>query len=64
MMPRLRYDKNGNCIGSHTMLFDEIPDDYVVDSIFLNGKFGDLSSLGMFKHLKGYYADKPLKNMI
>lgn len=61
MMPRLRYDQNGNCIGSHTMIFDEIPDDYVVDSIFLNGKFGDLSNLGIFKHLKGYYADKPLK---
>ena len=60
MLPRLRYDKNGNCIGSHTMLFDEIPDDYKVSAVFLNGKFGDLSNLGVMKHLKCIYADKDL----
>ena len=61
MQLRPRFDKNGSFIGSHRMLFDEIPDDFVVDTVFLNVKFGDLSYLGVYKHLKEYYADKPLK---
>lgn len=59
---RERYDNNGNLIGLHNMVFDEIPDGFVVKTIFTNDKkFVDLSYLGIYKHLTEQYADKDLK---
>lgn len=58
---RIRYDENGNYISGHKMVFDNIPDDYKVKTIFLNNKLADLSYLGIYKHLRELYADKKLK---
>ena len=58
---RERFDENGNLIGSHRMVFDEISDDFVIKTIFLDNKFADLSFLGIYKYLKELYADKDLK---
>ncbi len=59
---RERFDENGNWIGSHMMIFDSIPDDYVVNTIFdKDNKYTDLSYLGVFRSLKAEYADKELK---
>lgn len=58
---RIRYDENGNYISGHKMVFDNIPDDYKVKTIFLNNKLADLSYLGIYKHLRELYADKELK---
>lgn len=49
---RDRYDESGNCIRKHNMLFDEIPDDYVVKKVILDDKVFDLSSLGVMKHIR------------
>ena len=32
---RKRYDETGKCIGAHNMVFDEIPDDYVIKRLSL-----------------------------
>ena len=49
---RNRYDEKGKLIGAHNMIFDNIPDDYEVQSIFQNEKIFDLSYLGVMKHLR------------
>ena len=58
---RYRYDENGEIIGSHSMVFDSIPDDYQVESIFVfDDMFPDLSYLGILGHLKEYYSQRNL----
>lgn len=59
---RYRYDNKGEIIGSHSMVFDSIPDDYQVESIFVfDDKFPDLSYLGVLGHLKEYYSQRELE---
>lgn len=54
---RERFDECGNCIGAHNMIFDEIPDDYVVKRVILNDKVFDLSYLGVMKYLRDNNID-------
>lgn len=49
---RERYDSNGNLIGYHSMIFDNIPDDYKIKSIMLKDKVYDYSYLGVMRHLR------------
>ena len=59
---RKRFDSNGNCIGSHNMLYDEIPDDYEIKRVILSDKVLDLSYLGVMKYLRSIKADKCLED--
>ena len=60
-MLRCRYDENGKIVGSHSMVFDSIPDDYQIETIFVSGtKFPDLSHLGILSYLKEYYSQREL----
>lgn len=69
---RNRYDENGNIIGAHRMVFDEIPDEYQIVPIILDG-FLDYSFLGIAKHLRDigikeyndnyYYSEEVLSNL-
>lgn len=54
---RKRFDSYGNCIGAHNMVFDEIPDDYVMKKVVLDDKVFDLSYLGVMKHLRSIKVD-------
>ena len=49
---RARYDENGKMIGSHNMIFDDVPDDYQVGKFLLSGQVPDLSFLSVMKHLR------------
>ena len=49
---RARYDDNGKLIGSHNMIFDDIPDDYQMKKVLLTEKVPDLSYVGIMKHLR------------
>jgi len=49
---RPRYDENGKLIGSHNMIFDDIPDNYQIRPFLLYDKVHDLSYLGVMKHLR------------
>lgn len=51
-MMRERFDSQGNIIGAHNMIFDDIPDDYEMQKIILEQKVYDLSSLGVMKYLR------------
>lgn len=49
---RARYDSNGNIVGCHRMIFDDIPDDYQIKRVIFDDKVYDLSYLGVMKHLR------------
>jgi len=49
---RPRYDENGKLIGSHNMIFDDMPDDYQMRQFLLSDKVRDLSYLGVMKYLR------------
>lgn len=49
---RARYDENGNISSYHRMVFKSIPDDYEMKTILTDGKFSDLSHVGIMKHLR------------
>lgn len=61
---RNRYDENGNLIGAHNMIFDNIPDDYEVQKVLLNDKVYDLSYLGVMKHLRTIKAGEEFDDNI
>ena len=52
MKMRPRYNEAGELIGSHNMIFDDVPDDYQIGSFLISGKMKDLSYLGVLKHLR------------
>lgn len=57
---RERHEKDG-LVRYHDVLFNSIPDNYKINSIFSeNGEFYDLSYLGLQKFLTETYADKEL----
>ncbi len=49
---RKRYDENGNLIGYHNMIFDNIPDNYQIKKVILEDRVYDLSYVGVMKHLR------------
>lgn len=53
---RDRYDKDGNVIGAHRMVFDIIPDDYEMKTVLIPGKVVDLSDLGIMRYLRDIKA--------
>ena len=55
---RARYDENGKLLGFHNMVFDDIPDDYQMKTIFPNIDLPDLSFLGVIKYLRDIKAAK------
>lgn len=59
---RKRFDTNGKCIGAHNMVFDEIPDDYIIKKVILNDKVFDLSYLGVMKHLRSIKVDETFED--
>lgn len=59
---RKRYDATGKCIGAHNMVFDEIPDDYVIKRVILDDKVFDLSYLGVMKHLRSIKVDESFED--
>ena len=61
-MMRLRYNKDGAVIGSHNMIFDDVPDDYQVRAFLTSGKVIDLSYLGAIKHLRNIEAAEEFAN--
>ena len=52
MSMRLRYDENGNENRWHNMIFDDMPDDYIMRQILLNNGFRDVSYVGFMKQLR------------
>ncbi len=54
---RKRYDSNGDLIGYHSMVFDNIPDDYKIKSIMLKDKVFDLPYLGVMRYLRDKKVD-------
>ena len=61
---RERYDNDGNIIGTHNMVFDEIPDDYELKQVLLPDKVVDLSYLGVMRHLRDIKAGEEFKDDI
>lgn len=59
---RERYDNDGNVIGTHNMVFDEIPDDYELKQVLLPDKAVDLSYLGVMRHLRDIKAGEEFKD--
>ena len=49
---RPRYDENGNENRWHNMIFDDMPDDYIIRKIITVGRFRDLSYVGAMKLLR------------
>ena len=49
---RDRFDSQGNLIGAHNMIFDDIPDDYEIQKFILEQGVYDLSYLGVMKYLR------------
>lgn len=71
---RARYDENGNVRSYHRMIFDNVPDDYKMQSVLSGEKFTDLSYVGIMKHLRSkekiedfsdneYYSSEVLSHM-
>lgn len=52
MSMRPRYDENGNEYRWHNMIFDDMPDDYIMRQILLNNGFRDVSYVGFMKQLR------------
>lgn len=52
MSMRPRYDENGNEYRWHNMIFDDMPDDYIIRQILLNNGFQDVSYVGFMKQLR------------
>lgn len=52
MSMRLRYDENGNENRWHNMIFDDMPDDYIMKKILLSNGFRDVSYVGFMKQLR------------
>jgi hypothetical protein len=48
---RARYDENGNERSYHQMIFDNVPDDYEMQSVLTGEKFTDLSYVGIMSIL-------------
>ncbi len=59
---RARYDENGKLLGFHNMVFDDIPDDYQMKTIFPNIDLPDLSFLGVMKYLRDIKAAKEFED--
>lgn len=53
---RNRYDSDGKLVGAHNMIFDDIPDDYVMKTVLTGDKFCDWSYVGIMKHLRTIQA--------
>lgn len=49
---RPRYDENGNEFRWHNMIFDDMPDDYLIRKILLDNGFQDVSHVGFMKQLR------------
>mgnify|MGYP000000724290 FL=1 len=49
---RLRYDDKGKIIGAHNMVFDDMPDDYRVQNVLIDGGVQDLSYTAFMKQLR------------
>lgn len=49
---RARYDESGNLKGYHNMIFDNIPDDYVIQKVIFEDKVYDLAYVGVMKYLR------------
>ncbi len=71
---RARYDENGNIRSYHQMIFDNVPDDYEMQSVLTGERFSDLSYVGLMKHLRTkekiedfsnneYYSSEVLSHM-
>lgn len=71
---RARYDENGNILSYHRMVFDNVPDDYEMQSVLTGESFTDLSYVGIMKHLRTkekiedfddneYYSSEVLSHM-
>lgn len=58
---RPRYDKNGNLKSCFAITFDEIPDNFEVNTI-LNDKFIDFSYVGIIQHLQNIKAGEEFEN--
>ncbi len=52
MSMRPRYDENGNENRWHNMIFDDMPDDYIMRKTLLNNGFRDVSYVGFMKQLR------------
>ena len=52
MSMRPRYDENGNEYRWHNIIFDDMPDDYIMRHILLNNGFQDVSYVGFMKQLR------------
>ena len=55
---RERHDQNGNLIGYHNMIFDDIPDNYKIVTIMETKKVKDLSYLTGIKYLRDIRASE------
>jgi len=71
---RARYDEYGNVRSYHRMIFDNVPDDYKMQSVLTGERFSDLSYVGIMKHLRTkekiedfsnneYYSSEVLSHM-
>ena len=71
---RAIYDENGNIRSYHQMIFDNVPDDYEMQSVLTGERFSDLSYVGLMKHLRTkekiedfsnneYYSSEVLSHM-
>ena len=52
MSMRPRYDENGNEYRWQNIIFDDMPDDYIMRHILLNNGFRDVSYVGFMKQLR------------
>lgn len=59
---RARYDENGKLIGVHNMVFDDMPDDYQMKTLFPGIDLPDLSYLGVMKYLRDIKVSKEIED--
>jgi len=59
---RKRFDATGKYVGAHNMMFDEIPDDYVIKRVILDDKVFDSSYLGVMKYLRSLKVDESFED--
>lgn len=59
---RPRYDKEGNVKSYNNMIFDNIPDDYKMQTVLTGDKFADWSYVGIMKHLRTIEANNVFLN--
>lgn len=62
MSMRIRYDENGQIKGSHNMLFDEVPDDFIMRTVLLDKQNKDLSYTAFLKGLREAQIEKAFED--